>query len=282
MKNFWVRLGSSITLVAIALLTVFYGGYILAAVLLFTSLFGYRELLVALKLTESVNRLKANKGFKIIWLENIGYLTITFYFIIMLVSGEVSLLFIVVILSLIVFMAGYVFSYPRYHIRQIMEAFFCVLYAPVMLFCIYLTRSLENGIFFVGLIFISSWICDSCAYCIGMLFGRNKLAPKLSPKKSVEGAIGGILGAMGAGALYGAFIVNRLVPELSVTLSFAAICGIGAVIAQIGDLAASAIKRNYDIKDFGKLIPGHGGIMDRFDSVIFTAPVIYFLALLVG
>jgi phosphatidate cytidylyltransferase len=150
-----------------------------------------------------------------------------------------------------------------------------------MLSCIYLTRHLENGIYFVWLIFLSSWICDSCAYCVGMLWGRHKLAPNLSPKKSIEGALGGILGAMGAGALYGAFFVNRMVPELSVTLTFAVICGIGAVIAQIGDLAASAIKRNHEIKDFGKLIPGHGGIMDRFDSVIFTAPVIYALAVLV-
>jgi len=273
LKNFWTRLGSSITLVIITLLTVFSGGYILATVLLFISLIGYRELLIAFGLTDS--------GKKTNSIENLGYFIITVYYAAMLGTNNISILFFVIILSLVMFMTMYVFTYPKYHIRQIIEAFFSILYAPVMLFCIYLTRSLENGIYFIGLIFISSWICDSCAYCVGMLFGRNKLAPNLSPKKSIEGAIGGVLGAMAVGALYGAFVVNRLVPELTFTLTFAVICGIGAVIAQIGDLAASAIKRNYEIKDFGKLIPGHGGIMDRFDSVIFTAPVIYFLALVI-
>jgi phosphatidate cytidylyltransferase len=149
-----------------------------------------------------------------------------------------------------------------------------------MLSCIYLTREMNYGIYIVWLIFISSWICDSCAYCVGMLIGRHKLVPKLSPKKSVEGAIGGVIGAMAVGALFDGVLIKRLAPELGGTWVIAAICGVGAVISQVGDLAASAIKRNHDIKDFGKLIPGHGGILDRFDSVIFTAPVIYLLAVL--
>ena len=273
MSNFWIRLLSSITLVVIALVTIFYGGVILAAVLFIISLIGYRELLRACKLTDSVN--------KITDLEILGYLAIIAYYLVLFFSEDRSPLFVVIVVSLVAFMGLYVFRFPHYHAHQIMEAFFCFLYAPVMLSCIYLTRHLENGIYFVWLIFLSSWICDSCAYSVGMLFGRHKLVPHLSPKKSIEGAVGGIVGALGAGALYGALVVNRLVPELSVTVTFAVICGIGAVIAQIGDLAASAIKRNHEIKDFGKLIPGHGGIMDRFDSVIFTAPVIYALALLV-
>ena len=100
----------------------------------------------------------------------------------------------------------------------------------------------------------------------------------LSPKKSIEGCIGGVLGAAGIGALYGYILVENVIKEQEITWVFALICGIGSVFSQIGDLAASAIKRNHDIKDYGKLIPGHGGIMDRFDSVIVTAPMIYFLA----
>ena len=101
------------------------------------------------------------------------------------------------------------------------------------------------------------------------------MAPVLSPKKSVEGAVGGVAGAALLGVIY-AFAVNggNSVPQ------FALICAAGAVISMIGDLAASAIKRDKGIKDYGTLIPGHGGILDRFDSVIFTAPVIYFLHLL--
>lgn len=98
------------------------------------------------------------------------------------------------------------------------------------------------------------------------------MAPRLSPKKSVEGAIGGILGAALLGFIY-AIIFKQ--PKVE----YAVICACAAVISIIGDLAASAVKRNAGIKDYGKIIPGHGGILDRYDSVIFTAPVIYFLSL---
>ena len=106
------------------------------------------------------------------------------------------------------------------------------------------------------------------------------MSPKLSPKKSIEGAIGGIAGSALVGALYSYFIVDSVITEQNVTWAFILISAIGAMISQIGDLAASAIKRNHEIKDYGKLIPGHGGVMDRFDSVIFTAPMIYLLVII--
>ena len=122
------------------------------------------------------------------------------------------------------------------------------------------------------LVFLSAWGCDTCAYCTGVLIGKHKLAPVLSPKKSIEGAVGGVVGAALLGALFGALAEGD--PGL-----YAVICGVGAAASQIGDLAASAVKRQHDIKDYGTLIPGHGGILDRFDSVIVTAPMIYILAL---
>ena len=100
------------------------------------------------------------------------------------------------------------------------------------------------------------------------------MAPVLSPKKSVEGGIGGVVGAALLGAVYAAVFKQQIV-------GYAIICGAGALISMVGDLAASAVKRDKGIKDYGKLIPGHGGILDRFDSVIFTAPIIYFLSLVV-
>ena len=106
------------------------------------------------------------------------------------------------------------------------------------------------------------------------------MAPKLSPKKSVEGAVGGVVGAALLGVLY-AFAMNRFVPGAEAdALQYAILCAVGALISMVGDLAASAIKRNHDIKDYGNLIPGHGGILDRFDSVIFTAPIIYYMAII--
>ena len=109
-----------------------------------------------------------------------------------------------------------------------------------------------------------------------MLIGKRKLAPVLSPKKSIEGAIGGVVGAAILGAIY-ALAVQKNISMEHAPLYFAIICAVGAMISQFGDLIASGIKRQHQIKDYGKLIPGHGGILDRFDSVIFTAPMIYVL-----
>ena len=175
------------------------------------------------------------------------------------------------IIVLIAMMFVYVFSYPKYHAEQVMAAFFGVVYVGVMLSYIYQTRMIRDGAFLVWLIFLCSWGCDTCAYCVGMLIGKHKMAPVLSPKKSVEGAVGGVVGAAALGAIYAAVTHGPIV-------EYAVICAVGALISMVGDLAASAIKRNRGIKDYGKLIPGHGGILDRFDSVIFTSPIIFYLA----
>lgn len=173
-------------------------------------------------------------------------------------------------------MSVYVFGFPKYHADQVMDAYFALIYAPVMLSFVLLTRQLDDGIYLVWMIFISSWISDTFAYLAGVMLGRHKLAPVLSPKKSVEGSVGGIVGAALFGALFGAYLDSTLGQEQYVMI-LAVVGGVGSVISQVGDLAASAIKRNHEIKDYGNLIPGHGGIMDRFDSVIFTAPITYFL-----
>ena len=104
------------------------------------------------------------------------------------------------------------------------------------------------------------------------------MSPILSPKKSVEGAVGGVVGACLLTALY-VFAISKVfnVNDLQM-LPLICIAAVGALISMVGDLAASAIKRNFEIKDYGKLIPGHGGVLDRFDSIIITAPIIYFLA----
>lgn len=268
---FMTRLMSSVVLVVLALVTVLQGGYLLAAVLLILAQVAYRELLKACKLTE--------EG-KITALDRVGAVGITVYYLLMVYAENKIFLFLALITILVAFMFLYVFTFPKYRAEQIMCAFFCVAYAPVMLSFIYLVRSLPYGVYTVWMIFISSWICDTCAYAVGMLIGKHKLAPVLSPKKSIEGALGGIAGSALVGALYAYFIVEPAISEQKVTWIFVLISAVGAVISQVGDLAASAIKRNHEIKDYGKLIPGHGGVMDRFDSVIFTAPMIYFLAVL--
>ena len=207
-----------------------------------------------------------------------GYLAAVLYYVLLLVKPkEADMQVMLFIFMLVAVMAVYVFSFPKYKAEQVTMTFFGVLYVAVMLSYIYQTRLLKDGLFLVGLVFLCSWGCDTCAYCVGVLFGKHKMAPKLSPKKSVEGGIGGLAGAALLGALY-ALAINKWGGASAGPAKYALICFIGGMISMVGDLAASAIKRNHDIKDYGKLIPGHGGILDRFDSVIFTAPVIYYLA----
>ena len=268
---FMTRLMSSIVLVVLAVSTILAGGYFLALVLLFLALKAYRELTKACHLAGSE---------KINGLEIIGYAGIIAYYLLMVFVEDKIYLLLALITILVAFMFLYVFTFPRYRAEQIMCSFFCVAYAPVMLSFIYLVRILPYGIYTVWMIFISSWICDTCAYAVGMLLGKHKLAPVLSPKKSIEGALGGILGSALVGAVYAHFVVEAVISERQVLWIFVLINGVGAIVSQVGDLAASAIKRNHEIKDYGKLIPGHGGVMDRFDSVIFTAPMIYFLTLM--
>ena len=254
---FKTRLISGIVLVIIALATIISGSWILFFTLLAVSLIGMRELYKVMKVSDE----------HVTVLELVGYLGAVLYYIAMKADfGNYGTMAIIISMILILFV--YVFGYPKYHAEQVMAAFFGVVYVAVMLSFIYLTRSLPDGKFLVWLIFLCSWGCDTCAYCVGMLIGKHKMAPVLSPKKSIEGAVGGVAGAALLGVIYAAATQGKMA-------EYALICAVGAMV---GDLAASAIKRNQNIKDYGKLIPGHGGILDRFDSVIITAPVIYYLA----
>lgn len=257
---FKTRLISGIVLVIIALATIISGSWILFFTLLAVSLIGMRELYKVMKVSDE----------HVTVLELVGYLGAVLYYIAMKADfGNYGTMAIIISMILILFI--YVFGYPKYHAEQVMAAFFGVVYVAVMLSFIYLTRSLPDGKFLVWLIFLCSWGCDTCAYCVGMLIGKHKMAPVLSPKKSIEGAVGGVAGAALLGVIYAAATQGKMA-------EYALICAVGALISMVGDLAASAIKRNQNIKDYGKLIPGHGGILDRFDSVIITAPVIYYLA----
>ncbi len=181
---------------------------------------------------------------------------------------------------LIVLMFVYVLSYPKYDAKQLMAAFFGMFYVGIMLSYVYQIRTLNNGLYLAFLVFLCSWGCDTCAYCVGVLIGKHKMAPKLSPKKSIEGAIGGVLGSALLTALYCSIFSSKMNIDAEEIVILSIIAAIAGLISMVGDLCASAIKRNYDIKDYGHLIPGHGGILDRFDSMIITAPIIYYLAFL--
>lgn len=269
---FRTRLLSSIVLVILIASVLLLGGPILFLFTLFVALKAFFEMTKATKVRGASQ--------KVCLLEIFGALGVLGYYGVIYFANTETYIMLTITLTIVAILFVYVFTFPKYEANQIMAAIFSFIYAPIMLAYLYLTRNLENGIYIVWLIFISSWICDTCAYLVGMAIGKHKLAPVLSPKKSIEGGIGGIAGAALVGLIY-AFILKRIgVSQGNLLWVFPVISAIGAMISQVGDLAASAIKRNFGIKDYGRLIPGHGGIMDRFDSVIFTAPMIYYLAVL--
>ena len=124
--------------------------------------------------------------------------------------------------------------------------------------------------------FVGAWVSDIFAYLCGRFFGRHKLIPEVSPKKTVEGMIGGILFTMLGFALY-AFVISKIYDIVPNYIAMLIVGGIVSLVSQLGDLVASIIKRQFNIKDYGKLLPGHGGVMDRFDSILAVSPFLFIM-----
>ena len=264
-KSFVTRTLSGIVLVALMLATIIPGGMILFVANMLISLVGVYELYRVLGIEKKLPGIT-------------GYIAVISYYAI-LYLGKTEHMMTLMIVFLIALLAQYVFRFPEYKTEEISNAIMCMLYAGVMLSFLYRVRSGDNGMYTVWLIFLCSWGSDTCAYLAGVAFGKHKMAPVLSPKKSIEGAVGGVIGAAALGVIYAAVFSDKIQMSVNPMFAFAVICGVGALISMVGDLAASAIKRNHDIKDYGNLIPGHGGVMDRFDSVIYVAPIIWILLL---
>lgn len=147
---------------------------------------------------------------------------------------------------------------------------------PLALSCLLRLRMLDYGAGLVLIPLVSAFMSDALALFGGMLLGKTKLAPRVSPKKTREGAVSGLVGGMAGMILYRIFFF--LCTEVQLHLGWCVLLGlVGAVLGQLGDLSFSCVKRQCGIKDYGRLLPGHGGVLDRFDSVIFAAPVIWML-----
>ena len=138
-----------------------------------------------------------------------------------------------------------------------------------------LTRRTEQGFWNLAMIYLLAWVPDTGAYFSGALFGKHKLAPVISPKKTIEGAVGGLVVCVGISYLFAWLVsLTGATVNYGIVLVYAVV---GTLISILGDLTASLIKRHYNVKDYGNLIPGHGGIMDRFDSIWFVAPFVYLM-----
>lgn len=279
MSNFALRTLTTIIGGAAMIGILIFGRELLLAVLLVLSLIGYYELSGALGVCKS--------GQLFTPMSVVGYLSVTGWYVALeLFSlGVIDRSYMggcgvaIIVISLMAHMGVYVFTFPRYDATRTIGSVFSVIYLPVMLSYLYMIRMLDNGVLYVWMVLICSWICDICAYLVGVRFGRHKMSPELSPKKSVEGAVGGVCGSALIGGIYALTVI---VPRVStdswkVVLLFVVMSACGALISMVGDLAASAIKRDHNIKDYGHILPGHGGVYDRFDSFIFVAPLVYVL-----
>ena len=171
-----------------------------------------------------------------------------------------------------------IFSHGKYQIDRIGALAFSILYILIGFNAIIVVHDWADGGAYLYLVcFIGAWITDIFAYFCGILFGKggkHKLIPDVSPKKTVEGSVGGIVFCVLSLVLFG-FIVEAIEPSIHANLLIFAVAGLFvSVVAQIGDLSMSVIKRTYGIKDYGKLFPGHGGVLDRFDSVLAVSVVL--------
>lgn len=265
---FKTRFLSSVVLVLLMVGAIFAGNTVFTGLFMAISLIGMMELYRIFGIQKNAPGI-------------VGYVLAIAYDVV-LYLGYAELAYMILVGGLMILMAVYVIGFPKFESKQIMVAYFGLVYVAVMLSYVFRIRALEDGIILIWLVFICSWINDTCAYLVGILIGKHKMTPKLSPKKTYEGAVGGIVGTALIAALYGYIFRDRMATIMNPPVACAIACALGALLSIIGDLAASAIKRNHEVKDYGTLIPGHGGILDRFDSMIFTAPVVYWVIVILS
>ena len=170
----------------------------------------------------------------------------------------------------------YMLNMNNISFEEIAKTFFVTMYVAFMFSHIILVRNMEYGYLLIWVVLIGAFVTDTAALFSGKFFGKHKLCPTLSPKKTIEGSVGGVIGCVFATLIF--CLICNIGFDVEINYSWAIVVGFGAsVISQLGDLSASRIKRQFGIKDYGKLFPGHGGVMDRFDSLLFVAPFVYYM-----
>lgn len=240
------------------------------------------SVLALMALTEMFSALGFFK--KNIPLAVIGYIAGAVILILNVLSGNAinyllltPLCFELLIAFMIVLFVYMVLSHRKTTFSDVAMCMFVTFYVTEFFSCLILIRYGFNGELMIWVPLIIAWLSDTMAYTFGRLFGKHKLIPEVSPKKTVEGAIGGVFGGIAFMCVFGLVCMNFFDKHVN-WLNIVILGGVGAVLSQFGDLAASWIKREQGVKDYGSILPGHGGIMDRFDSVLVVAPFVYFTA----
>ncbi|MBR4723497.1 MAG: phosphatidate cytidylyltransferase [Clostridia bacterium] len=178
-----------------------------------------------------------------------------------------------------IFMLAMILMHGKVTSKKVMAVGFVTLAISALMSMLILTRR-HCDKYTVILPFVCAWLTDTGAFMIGNLMGKHKLAEKISPKKTIEGGVGGVVFSTLGGAAYiiiMTLIMTSKMPANAVILKFAVLGFFASIVSQLGDLAASCIKRDFEKKDYGKILPGHGGLLDRFDSVLFAVPFVYYV-----
>jgi phosphatidate cytidylyltransferase len=195
------------------------------------------------------------------------------------VTGDILTLFLILISGFMYYLFILtIFDVGRLNLGKVAEVFFTVSYVTGGFVSMNLLRGTNGGTYITILVLLGAWMTDVCAYLTGRFFGKHKLMPQVSPQKTVEGAVGGLVFSSIAFIIFG-LVVGALTDMRSNSLTLALFGIVVSVVAQFGDLAMSAVKRQHNIKDYGFILPGHGGILDRFDSVVSVSPLMLLLSL---
>ncbi|KNZ71237.1 phosphatidate cytidylyltransferase [Thermincola ferriacetica] len=250
------RVLSAVIGIPILLFSVWLGGWYLAAVITVLAVIGVLEFA------------RIAEGMQVkVWVP--GMLIGVILFILSVLFPKKIKLALVVTIIIWVFLCRTVIG-TRFNILNGALSLTGTIYLGWLLSHILLLRALEFGFYLVLFVFMATWFTDTMAYFVGSGIGRHKLAPTISPKKTIEGAVGGLIGSTLAGLLMSFFL--KEVPMIHLLV----IGFLAGIVGQAGDLVESAMKRKAGVKDSGNLIPGHGGVLDRFDSMLFTAPLVYY------
>ncbi len=228
--------------------------------------------IVAIRSIYEITNCAKNKNYKIIsW---IGYIYAILIAFINIIPMQIEHLIYSVIITMLMLFFHVIVTNGKITFEDISYTLFSLIYIIGLIIFIPLIYWLENGNILIWYVFISAWGTDTFAYIIGKHFGKHKFS-KISPNKTIEGCIAGTLGSIIMIMIYTIFLNLKCGLELNYTI-IAIMAFVLSIIGQIGDFAASVIKRHFEVKDFSNLFPGHGGMIDRIDSVIFIAPFAYF------
>ncbi|MFO7569647.1 MAG: phosphatidate cytidylyltransferase [Smithellaceae bacterium] len=256
-------------------------GVVLAAAILLIILFGSVEVLasvitiVSVVATWEYNNIVFGKGF---FKEKFESLFFAFLIPPIVLLGNFQIINAALVFSFIIVFIVFLWrvTEDNFDVASVAKVIFGIIYIPFLVSHFILLRQLDNGIYWIFLVLVIAIVGDTVALYVGKTLGKRKLLALVSPGKTVEGTLGLIVGSSIAACVFGYF----LFPDLSIH-HFLILGFTGGIIGQLGDLCESSIKRNYGLKDASALLPGHGGLLDRLDSLIFIAPYIYYYKIFV-